>query len=119
VNALEALVAALYRDGGLEAARAFVEKFILSDDLAGRAGELFSVDYKSTLQEYMQAERLSPAWYRVVDEMGPEHQKIFTVEVRAGQDLMARGRGASKKAAEQEAAQALLEHLGKKLAIDG
>src|SRR5271169_6596156 len=118
VNALEALVAALYRDGGLEAARAFVEKFILSDDLEGRAGELFSVDYKSTLQEYMQAERLSAAWYRVVDEMGPEHQKIFTVEVRAGQDLMARGRGASKKAAEQQAAQALLEQLGGKLAVD-
>jgi ribonuclease-3 len=119
VNALEALIAALYRDGGLEAAREFVERFILSPDLAGRAEELFSIDYKSALQEHMQAERLVPAEYRVVDEMGPEHQKMFTVEVTAGKNLTARGRGGSKKAAEQQAAKALTERLGKKAEING
>ena len=111
VNALEALVAALYRDGGLEAAQQFVEKFILSSDLAERSEELFLVDYKSALQEYLQAERLRSAEYRVVDEAGPEHRKIFTVEVTAGANFTARGRGASKKAAEQQAASELMKYL--------
>lgn len=118
VNALEALVAALYRDGGLEAARQFVETFILPPDLSASA-ELFSIDYKSALQEYLQAQRLSPAEYRVIGEVGPEHQKTFTVEVTAAANWVARGRGASKKAAEQEAAKMALELLGKKSAIDG
>jgi len=119
VNALEALIAALYRDGGLEAAREFVERFILSPNLAGRSEELFSIDYKSALQEQMQAERHVPAEYRVVDEIGPEHQKMFTVEVTVGKNLAARGRGGSKKAAEQRAARALLDRLGKKTEING
>ena len=113
VNALEALVAALYRDGGLETARGFVERFVLPADLPASADELFSVDYKSALQEYLQAERLGPAEYRVVDEAGPEHQKTFTVEVSAGKNWTARGRGASKKEAEQQAAQGALERLGR------
>ena len=119
VNALEALIAALYRDGGLDRAREFVERFILPADLTGRAEELFSIDYKSALQERIQGKRLVPAEYRVVDESGPEHQKIFTVEVRAGENLKAAGRGASKKAAEQNAAQALLECMVRKTEIDG
>lgn len=119
VNALEALVAALYRDGGLATARDFVEKFILCPDLVERADELFSVDYKSALQESMQAERLTAAEYRVVEESGPEHQKVFTVEVTAGENLAARGSGVSKKAAEQQAASELLKQLGRKTEIDG
>jgi len=113
VNALEALVAALYRDGGLEAARRFIERFIMPADLSVNAEELFSIDYKSALQEYLQAGRQSPAEYRVVEETGPEHQKTFTVEVVAGENLVARGRGGSKKAAEQEAAKTVLGRLGK------
>ncbi|HLY61713.1 MAG TPA: ribonuclease III [Terriglobia bacterium] len=119
VNALEALIAALYRDGGLDRAREFVERFILPADLPARAEELFSIDYKSALQERIQGKRLVPAEYRVVDESGPEHQKIFTVEVRAGENLKAAGRGGSKKAAEQNAAQALLETMEGKAEIDG
>jgi len=114
VNALEALVAALYRDGGLEAARQFVERFVLPPDLSANADELFSVDYKSALQEHLQAQHLSPAEYRVVNETGPEHQKTFTVEVTAFQNCLARGRGTSKKAAEQEAAKMAFEFLGRK-----
>jgi ribonuclease-3 len=115
VNALEALIAALYRDGGLEAARRFVEQFILPADLAACAEELFSTDYKSALQEYLQGEGGAPAGYRVVEESGPEHQKTFTVEVAAGESRTARGSGGSKKAAEQQAAKSLLESLGRRL----
>jgi ribonuclease-3 len=113
VNALEALVAALYRDGGLDAAQQFVERFVMPADLAANADELFSIDYKSALQEYLQAGRQPAAEYRVVEESGPEHQKTFTVEVVAGENLVARGRGGSKKAAEQEAAKTVLERLDK------
>lgn len=111
VNALEALIAALYRDGGLEAARAFVEKFVLPPDLAQNSADLFSTDYKSALQERLQAARLGPAAYRIVEEKGPEHRKIFTVEVVAAGDLRARGHGKNKKAAELQAAERLLEDL--------
>jgi ribonuclease-3 len=119
VNALEALVAALFRDGGLEAAEGFVARFILPADLPASGDELFSIDYKSALQEYLQAVRKSPAEYQVVEETGPEHQKTFTVEVLATEDVMARGRGTSKKAAEQEAARIALERLREKTVGNG
>jgi len=119
VNALEAVVASLYRDGGLETARLFVQRFVLPADLAASADDLFSIDYKSALQEYLQAGRQLPAEYRVVDETGPEHQKTFTVEVVAGENLVARGRGGSKKAAEQQAAKMVLERLGKRAEVNG
>ncbi len=110
-DALEALVAALYRDGGLEAARKFVERFILPADLVAAADDLFSIDYKSALQEHLQAGHWPPAEYRVVEEEGPEHLKVYTVEVVAGGRLRAQGRGLSKKAAAQEAARGVLEQL--------
>jgi ribonuclease III len=111
VNALEALLAAIYRDSGLDAARRFVERFVLPPDLTAPPEDLFSTDYKSALQEHLQAARLGPAEYRVVEEKGPEHRKTFTVEVLAGENLRARGYGKSKKAAEQQAAERLLESL--------
>jgi ribonuclease-3 len=114
VNALEALVAAIYRDGGIRPARRFVHRFILPADLGSVAADLFTVDYKSALQEYLQAERLGSTTYRVVSEAGPEHRKIFTVEATAGSHGTARGSGNSKKTAEQQAAHALLESLRKR-----
>ncbi|MFB3920492.1 MAG: ribonuclease III [Terriglobia bacterium] len=114
VNALEALLAAIYRDGGLAEARRFVDQFVLPQDLRASADELFSTDYKSALQEYLQGERAASAEYRVVFEAGPEHQKTFTVEVTSGDNWVARGTGGSKKAAEQQAAKSLLEQLGRK-----
>jgi ribonuclease III len=114
VNALEALVAALYHDGGLDAARLFVEKFVLPPDLTDRSVDLFSTDFKSALQEHLQASRHGPAEYRVVEEKGPEHRKTFTVEVATGEGLRARGKGKSKKAAEQQAAECLLANLAEK-----
>ncbi len=119
VNALEALIAALYRDGGIEAAREFIAGFIVPTELGAAANELFSIDYKSTLQELLQAAESAPADYRVVDESGPEHQKTFTVEAQAGDNLMARGRGGNKKAAEQEAARLILDLLGKQTETHG
>ncbi len=113
-NAVEALLAALYRDGGLEAAQAFVERFILPADLGAKADELLSIDYKSALQEYLQAQHLHLATYRVANEQGPEHQKTFTVEAAAGENWRALGGGASKKVAEQQAARNLLALIRKK-----
>lgn len=113
-DALEALVAALYRDGGLETAGSFVERFVVPQDLAASAQLLLSVDYKSALQEYLQARHLPMARYRVVAEEGPEHRKTFTVEVSGSSDGKARGRGPNKKAAEQQAAMTLLASLERK-----
>jgi ribonuclease-3 len=110
-DGLEALVAALYRDGGLGAAQSFVDRFVLPEDLAAQAESLFTIDYKSALQEHLQAEHLSAAAYQVVEEEGPEHRKVYTVEVLAGEQLRASGRGSSKKLAEQQAAQSVLEQL--------
>jgi len=67
VNALEAVLAALYQDGGIEAARPFIERFIMPDDLEACASDLFSIDYKSALQERLQAGRMPAAEYRVVE----------------------------------------------------
>jgi ribonuclease-3 len=119
VNALEALVAAIYRDGGLRAAQKFIRKFVLPADWRRAAAELFSIDYKSALQEYLQAERAGFAGYRVVDESGPEHRKRFIVEASAAGNVVARGTGGSKKAAEQQAAKALLERLQRRPVIHG
>ena len=113
VNALEALVAAVYRDGGLRATQRFIQRFILPGDLEAVAPDLFTIDYKSALQEHLQAERLGPASYRVLSEAGPEHRKIFMVEARAGGHGSARGSGNSKKTAEQQAARTLLDQLRK------
>lgn len=114
VDALEALVAAVYRDGGLGAAESFVGRFVVPAHLEESVGELFLTNYKGQLQEFLQAEHQPPARYRVVEEAGLEHQKTFTVEVLAGDSIVARGRGASKKAAEQEAAKLVLEILDAK-----
>ena len=118
-DALEALLAALYRDGGLAAAEAFIVEFVLPADLTSRSGELLLVDYKSALQEYLQSAHLRAARYRVVGEEGPEHQKVFTVEVLAGDTWEGRGTGGSKKTAEQQAARNLLEALRKKVEKSG
>ena len=95
-------------------ARDFIARFIVPQDLGTAAEELFTIDYKSALQEHLQAEGTFPVGYRVVEESGPEHQKIFTVEALVSDNLIARGSGGSKKAAEQEAARLILEQLGGK-----
>ncbi|HUY12689.1 MAG TPA: ribonuclease III [Terriglobia bacterium] len=110
VNALEAVVAAIYRDGGLQAARRFIAQFILPVDLPRAAGDLFIIDYKSALQEFLQARQLQAAEYQVVAESGPEHRKVFSVVAQAA-GKTAIGTGVAKKSAEQSAAEKLLESL--------
>jgi ribonuclease III len=118
-DALEALLAAVYRDGGFEAAKNLVEKVILPSALTEVGDDLFATNYKGALQEHLQAERHGPAHYRVVEEEGLEHQKTFTVEVKTGAGVIARGSGSSKKAAQQQAAKRALEILSAKVEASG
>lgn len=111
VNALEALIAALYLDGGVEAARRFVDEFVLGDRLEKGIEAFPFADYKSTLQEYLQANKRAQPRYVVVEERGPEHRKVFLIEVRVGRRPVAQAEGSTKKNAEQAAAQAALEKL--------
>src|SRR5262249_39649397 len=94
VDALEALLAAIYLDGGLEAAREFVHEFILdaspsSDFEAGTDIQPAITNFKSALQELAQSLSMPQPRYTVVRERGPEHSKVFTVEVRVGKDWSA------------------------------
>jgi ribonuclease III len=118
VDALEALAAAVYRDGGIEAAESFIMRFILPSDFEAAKDELFTGDYKSALQEHLQAGQQGAASYRIVEENGPEHRKTFIVEVTA-LEYAARGSGESKKVAEQEAARNLLEMMERGRDPDG
>lgn len=119
VDALEALLAAVYRDGGFEEARRVIERVVFPADLVARVDDLFANNYKGALQERLQAERQGPARYSVVEEEGLEHQKTFTVEVKTGAGVVARGSGASKKAAQQQAARRALAMLTEKVEADG
>jgi ribonuclease-3 len=110
-DALEALIAAMYMDGGIEPARQFVQSCVVEDfDSAGNQDESLVVDYKSALQEAAQALGLAMPRYVIVRESGPEHRKMFTVEARVG-NWAERAEGSSKKAAGQKAAQLVLAQL--------
>ena len=111
-DAYEAVVAAIYLDGGLDSARAFVHRSLLDVALTGGAEWLGRPDHKSALQENLQARGMAPASYRIVEETGPDHQKTFLVELRIAGELAATGTGKSKKDAEQEAAQMALRQMG-------
>lgn len=104
-DALEAVIGAIYLDGGFEKAREFVQKFILTDM---EHKKLF-YDSKTSLQEIVQGNYEEPLSYVLLGEEGPDHDKRFRVEVRIGDRVLGEGCGHTKKAAEQEAAyQALL-----------
>ena len=108
VDALEALVAAIYLDDGLEATRTFVRRFVLE---SANWEQLPTVDYKSELQEFLQGRHAPPPRYVVVRERGPEHHKVFTVQIRLRGEELAQADGDSKKAAQQAAAQIALAKL--------
>ncbi len=99
-DALEAMIGAIYLDGGLEAARDFVLRFVL-DDIENK--QLFH-DSKTVLQEMIQAKDSDDVVYRLVGESGPDHEKEFVTEVYVGEQLLGSGKGRSKKASEQSAA---------------
>ena len=109
-NALEAVIAAVYLDGGIEPAREFVARYIIGQAELPQAG-LEVTDYKSALQEKAQALKLPQPRYSIIEERGPEHAKTFLVEVRVGRDWSGRAEGLSKKSASQKAAQRVLEQL--------
>ena len=106
-DAYEALIAAIYLDGGLEAAGAFLRRELKDAIDAGSAQTLVR-DYKSTLQEQLQALGRPLPEYRVSGEAGPDHRKIFHVEVVVAGEVLAAASGRAKKEAEQEAARLAL-----------
>lgn len=119
-DAVEAVIAALYLDGGVEAARGFVTRHVIGDGLdqglqSGIAA-IVSNDYKSALQELAGAQHLPPPAYRLIAERGPGHRKTFVVEVRLGDGVLATAEGGTKKSAEQAAAAAALARLPAALA---
>ncbi|HSM88171.1 MAG TPA: ribonuclease III [Candidatus Limnocylindrales bacterium] len=125
-DALEAVIAAMYLDGGMETARDFIIREILAPELervrTESENEFSLADYKSALQEFLQSSgRLQPV-YATVKEEGPDHRKTFTVEARIypqGQskpEYIARAEGATKKKAEQLAAKQALDHLRAQIA---
>ncbi len=111
-DALEAVIAALYLDGGMETARRFVQERVIGDITAElEISDPAAKDYKSSLQELAQAMKLPPPRYITVREQGPEHAKVFTVEVRLGRQYSGQAEGLSKKAAGQKAAEVVMRKL--------
>jgi ribonuclease III len=113
-DAYEAIVAAVYLDGGLDAARGFIGRSFLNEALrqtiAGGGG-LGEGDFKSRLQEFLQARGWPSAEYHIVMESGPDHRKFFEVEAHVTGRAAAIGTGMSKKEAEQAAARGALSQL--------
>lgn len=107
----EALVGAIFLDGGLEAAAQFVRRTLLDDQLQRNSESLGLPDEKSALMEWCQGHSRGMPEYRVVRESGPDHRKIFEVEVRVEGRALATAEGRSKKEAEQTAAELALARL--------
>lgn len=108
-NLFEAMIAAVYLDGGIDPARELIIRSFADDIARIDQQDLLFSDFKTALQEIAQGRGLQLPEYQVVDEVGPDHSKTFIVEVRVG-SLTARGEGSSKKEAQQQAARtALLE----------
>lgn len=112
-GAFEALLAAIYIDKGLETTRSFLLRLFDKEQVKLSEKEL-CVDYKSRLQHIFQSRKggnkETPVYY-IIGEAGPDHNRIFTAEVRAGNHVLGQGHGKSKKIAETEAARAALESL--------
>ncbi|MGH9369339.1 MAG: ribonuclease III [Thermoanaerobaculia bacterium] len=112
-DAFEAVVAAIYLDGGLPAAEAFVRSVFAPDVSGIDVGDLSFHDHKTALQETAQSLGLPLPEYRVVDEYGPDHEKCFVVEVYWDGVSFAYGKGASKREAQRKAAKEALRKLGR------
>ena len=109
-DAVESVIAASFLDGGMEAARGIIERFVLCNVPATK---LQNVDYKTSLQELVQQKKNQTLCYRLVGESGPDHDKVFTAQVLLNDQVIGEGIGSSKKRAEQDAARAALEKLKK------
>lgn len=107
-DALESVIAACYLDGGMGAALAFVEKFILVNVPVAK---FHNTDYKTALQERVQQKKNQTLVYSLVGESGPDHDKQFVVELTLNGESVGKGVGSSKKRAEQDAARDAMERL--------
>lgn len=101
-DAMESVLAAAYLDGGFDAAKGIIDRLILSELPKGRPGNF---DYKTMLQELVQREKNQVLQYELIGQSGPDHDKVFNVEVLRNGQVVGKGEGHSKKKAEQAAAQ--------------
>jgi ribonuclease-3 len=104
------MIAAIYLDGGVDPARQLIETTFADDIKSINHEDLLFQDFKTALQEMAQGKGLPLPDYSVVDEVGPDHDKTFIVEVKVG-TLLARGEGSSKKEAQQQAAKHALREF--------
>lgn len=109
-DAFEAVIAAIYLDGGMEAAAPYILSFI-PENITPKGSSAFH-DYKTILQEIIQRNPEERITYKLKDESGPDHDKHFTVQVMLNNNMIGEGTGRSKKAAEQAAAKEALELMG-------
>ena len=107
-DAVESVIAACYLDGGMDAARSFIERFVLCEVPVQK---MHNVDYKPALQEKVQQKKNQVLQYALVGQSGPDHDKQFEVQVTLNGDVVGKGIGSSKKRAEQAAAKAAMEKL--------
>ena len=107
-DAVESVIAATFLDGGMDAAKQFIQKFILVEVPVKK---LHNVDYKTSLQELVQQKKNQVLTYTLVGESGPDHDKHFEVEVCLNGKVVGLGSGSSKKRAEQDAARVAIEAL--------
>jgi ribonuclease III len=110
-DTMEAIICAVYLDGGISAAARFIKHYILTE-FENLVNRIELVNYKSILQEHLQAKNLSTPEYITIDEEGPQHQKVFIVDVVVDGKKLGRGKGSTKKAAHQEAARLACQKLG-------
>ena len=109
-DAVESVIAASFLDGGMTAAKSFIDRFILVDVPVTK---LHNADYKTALQELIQQKKNQALSYALVGQSGPDHDKEFRVEVSLNDQVIGKGVGSSKKRAEQDAARVALEYLQK------
>jgi len=109
-GAMEAVIAAIFLDQGFNATRDFLLR-LMAKELKKALSQGIEPDYKSQLQELIQARHQQTPTYQVLEAVGPDHDRRFSVEVRVGDTVLGRGSGKSKKLAEIEAARAALDQL--------
>ena len=109
-DAVESVIAACYLDGGIEAAKAVITRFVLCNVPVDKPQNM---DYKTALQELVQQKKNQTLRYQLVGESGPDHDKLFTAQVLLNEQVVGEGTGSSKKRAEQDAARVALEKLKK------
>ena len=111
-DVLEAVIGAVYLEGGIGAATDLIERVLISK-FSGKDARLLNVNFKGDLLEYLQGEGQGLPRYEVVNEEGPDHEKVFTVAVLADGREVGRGVGSNKKEAEQQAAKEAIQFLCK------